>query len=57
MAAASNYDDLVSAQTEAKQKKGGVWTTDENLIEKHTRNVTYSGDGGFNAAKLLEESK
>lgn len=35
----------------------GVWSTDEKHMAKHTRNVTYFSDTGFNAAKLFEESK
>jgi staphylococcal nuclease domain-containing protein 1 len=47
--AATNYDDLISAQTEFKQKKAGVFATDDKHIEKHTRNVTYFSDPGYNA--------
>jgi len=56
--ASSHYDDLVAAQTEAKNKKTNVHATgDQKFLDKHTRNVTYFSDSSYNPAKLLEESK
>jgi hypothetical protein len=57
MPASVHYDELMAAQVEAKQKKIGVFATDEKHIEKHTRNVTYFSDAGFSATKLFEEAK
>jgi staphylococcal nuclease domain-containing protein 1 len=57
MQVSTHYDELLAAQQEAKNKKTGVWSTDEKHIQKHTRNVTYFSDAGYNAAKLFEEAK
>lgn len=51
------YDELLAAQNEIKTKKTGVWTTNEDQIEKHTRTVTHFQDSGYNPTKLLELSK
>lgn len=32
-------------------------STDPKYLEKHTREVTYFGEPGYNAAKLYEEAK
>lgn len=54
----TKYDELIEAQNEAKGKKIGIHgSTDPKYLEKHTRNVTYFSEPGFNAAKLYEESK
>ena len=56
--ASSHYEQLVDAQNEAKNKKIGLHATaDAKYLEKHTRNVTFFSDSGYNAAKLYEESK
>lgn len=51
------YEDLVLAQSEAQKKHIGLWTTDERLIQKNSRNVTYFSDTGYNPNKILEDSK
>jgi staphylococcal nuclease domain-containing protein 1 len=56
--ASSHYDDLVAAQTDAKNKKINIHASgDEKFLQKHTRNVTYFSDSGYSGQKLLEESK
>lgn len=58
MAASSQYEQLVNAQTEAKGKKLGVWQSlEDKFLERHTRKATYFTDSGYNAPKLLEEAK
>ena len=54
---ASNYDELINAQNEMKNKKAGVWSTDPKHLEKHTRNVVYFSDAGFSATKIFDEAK
>jgi len=54
----SHYDELVAAQTEAKNKKTNVHSAgDQKFLDKHTRSVTYFSDSSYNPSKLLEESK
>ena len=51
------YEEILALQQEAKGKRTGIWATDEKHIQKHTRNITFFSDSGYNAAKLFEESK
>ena len=54
----TKYDELIEAQNEAKGKKIGIHATgDSKYLEKHTRNVTYFSETGYNPAKLFEETK
>jgi|LauGreDrversion4_2_1035121.scaffolds.fasta_scaffold90115_1 staphylococcal nuclease domain-containing protein 1 len=56
--ASSHYEELVAAQAEAKNKKLAIHAAlDDKYLEKHTRQVTYFSESGFNAAKLFEEGK
>lgn len=56
--ASSHYEALIEAQNEAKNKKIGLHaSTDPKYFEKHTREVTYFGEPGYNPAKLYEEAK
>lgn len=53
---ARNHEELLAAQTEAKGRKIGIWSTDEPHRAKHTRQVVYPGDADYNAQNLVEQS-
>ena len=55
--ASKHYDELVLAQQDGKNKKTGVWSTDEKYIQKHTRSVTYFSDSGYSASRLSDEAR
>ena len=57
MQVSSNYEELITAQNEIKNKKASVWSTDSKYLEKHTRDVTYFSDTGFSATRYFEEAQ
>ena len=51
------YHESHLALQESVSKLGkGVWSTDSNILAKHTRKVIYFGEGDYHPAKILEEA-
>lgn len=42
------------ASDECQQEEFGVWTKDEDQIERNLRKVTYNGDSDYSPMKILE---
>ena len=52
----SLHEQLLSIQEEVLKKGKGVWNTDNNVRERNLRQVTYFGEGDYNAARILQDS-
>lgn len=55
--ASKYYEELIAAQQDNRSKKQGVWTGDEKVLLKHTRQALYYQQEGFNAAKIFTEAQ
>ena len=50
------HEQLLAIQEEVSKKGKGVWTTDNTVRERFTRQVTYFGEGDYNAGRILSDS-
>jgi endonuclease YncB( thermonuclease family) len=46
---------IAAASKDCETRKVGVWSDQRQHLDKHIREVTYFGESGYNASRMLDE--